>query len=171
MYPPGLAEFHEGWAGHQQLLIAALRDLTPEQLALRTAPHQWAVWQLAAHIAGTRAYWFHDVLGQGDPAVRDMFRVERSTVPGVSLEDAGWEDDESRPRTAAELVDGLERSWSLVDECLRRWGLEDLAVTVERKSRALSRGWVIYHVLEHDIHHGGEISQILGSNGLPPLDV
>lgn len=171
MYPPGLARFYEGWASHQQLLIAALRDLTPEQLALRTASHQWSVWQLAAHIAGTRAYWFHDVLGEGDAAVRDMFRVERSTVPGVSLEDAGWEDDESRPRTAAELVDGLQRSWSLVDECLQRWRLEDLDVTVERKSWIHSRGWVIYHVLEHDIHHGGEISQILGSNGLPPLDV
>jgi uncharacterized damage-inducible protein DinB len=171
MYPPGLAEFYEGWAGHQQLLIAALRDLTPEQVALRTAPHQWAIWQLAAHIAGTRVYWFHDVLGQGDDALRDMFRVERSTVPGVSVEDAGWEDDESQPRTAAELVDGLTRSWSLVDDCLRRWSVEDLQVTVERKSRIRTRGWVIYHVLEHDTHHGGEISQILGSNGLAPLDV
>ncbi len=171
MYPPGLADFYEGWAGHQGLLIAALRDLTPEQVALRTAPHQWAVWQLAAHIAGTRAYWFHDVLGQGETAARDMFRVERSTVPGVSLDDAGWEDDESRPRTAAELVDGLERSWNLVDECLRRWGLEDLDVTVEGKSRTLRRAWVVYHVMEHDIHHGGEISQILGSHGLAPLDV
>jgi uncharacterized damage-inducible protein DinB len=58
-----------------------------------------------------------------------------------------------------------------VDECLRRWALEDLDVTVERKSRTLSRAWVIYHVMEHDLHHGGEISQILGSNGLPPVDV
>ena len=171
MGPTGLSHLYEGWAGHQELLTSALRDLTPAQLALRTAPHQWTVWQLAGHIAGTRAYWFHDVLGEGDAAVRDMFRVERSTVPGVSLEDAGWEDDESRPRTAAELVDGLTRSWSLVHECLRRWTPGDLEVTVVRKSRTRSRGWVIYHVLEHDTHHGGEISQILGSNGRAPLDV
>jgi uncharacterized damage-inducible protein DinB len=171
MYPRGLSEFYEGWAGHQELLVAALRDLTPEQLDLRTAPHQWAVWQLAAHIAGTRAYWFHDILGEGDPGVRDMFRVERSTVPGVSIEDAGWEDDASQPRSAAELIDGLTRTWRLMDDCLRRWTPEDLEVTVVRKSRTRSRGWVIYHVLEHDTHHGGEISQILGSNGLAPLDV
>jgi hypothetical protein len=24
-------------------------------------------------MAGSRAYWFHDVLGEGDPATRDMF--------------------------------------------------------------------------------------------------
>ena len=167
----GLSHLYEGWAAHQELLTTALRDLTPEQLALRTAPHQWTVWQLAGHIAGTRTYWFHDVLGEGDPAVRDMFRVERSTVTGVSVEDAGWEDDESRPRSAAELVDGLARSWSLVDDCIRRWTPEDLEITVERRSRMRSRGWVVWHVMEHDVHHGGEISQILGSHGLAPLDV
>ena len=171
MYPAGIAHIYEGWSGHQELLVAALRDLTPEQVALRTAPHQWAVWQLAGHIAGTRAYWFHDVLGEGDTAVRDMFRVDRSTVPGVSIEDAGWEDDESRPRSVAELVEGLTASWSLVDECLRRWSPEDLATTIVRPSRTRTRGWVVWHVLEHDVHHGGEISQILGSHGLAPLDV
>jgi uncharacterized damage-inducible protein DinB len=171
MYPDGLSYVQDGWADHQELLVAAIRDLTPEQLALRTAPHQWAIWQLAGHIAGTRAYWFHDVLGQGDRAVRDMFRVERSTVPGVSLEDAGWEDDESRPRGASELIEGLVRSWSLVDDSLLSWTPEDLGSTVVRRSRTRSRGWVVWHVLEHDVHHGGEISQILGSHGLAPLDV
>jgi uncharacterized damage-inducible protein DinB len=29
---------------------------------------------------------------------------------------------------------------------------------------------VVWHVMEHDIHHGGEISQILGSNGLSGFD-
>ena len=30
----------------------------------------------------------------------------------------------------------------------------------------VSRSWVIYHVMEHDLHHGGEVSLILGMNGL-----
>jgi uncharacterized damage-inducible protein DinB len=25
----------------------------------------------------------------------------------------------------------------------------------------------VWHLIEHDLHHGGEISQILGSNGIP----
>src|SRR5262245_15514567 len=121
-----LEPFSEGWATYQALVIDALRGLTAEQLALRTAPHQWTVWQLAGHVAGARAYWFHDVLGEGDPSTRDLFRVEQTTVPGVSLDDAGWEDDEDHPRDAAELVNGLERTWTLVDDCLRRWTAEDL---------------------------------------------
>jgi uncharacterized damage-inducible protein DinB len=162
-----LQPFHEGWAMHQALVIDALVDLTPEQLELRTAPHQWTVWQLAAHVAGSRANWFHDALGEGDAATRDCFRVDRTTVPGLSLEDAGWEDDEEHPRIAEELVDGLRRTWTIIDDCLRRWTAEDLAASVARPERTHHRGWVVWHVMEHDIHHGGEISQILGSNGLP----
>jgi len=166
-----LQPFYEGWTRHQALVIDALAGLTPEQLDLRTAPHQWAVWQLAGHVAGTRAYWFHDILGEGDPAIRDLFRVDRTTVPDLPLENAGWEDDEDHPRSAEELVDGLRRTWTMVDDCLRRWTPGDLAGTVVRPSRTHHRGWVVWHVMEHDIHHGGEISQILGSNGLAGLDL
>ena len=171
MYPASLRSFYEGWANYQVLVTAALRDLTPEQLALRSAPHQWAVWQLAAHIAGTRAYWFHDILGEGDASFADMFRVEQTTVPDVPLAEAGWEDDTGHPRDARQLVDALTRTWRLVDECLQRWAPEDLDVTFERGTRTHHRGWIVWHVMEHDVHHGGEISQILGSNGLPSVDI
>jgi uncharacterized damage-inducible protein DinB len=171
MYPPALRPFYEGWANYQELVSAALRDLTPEQLDLRSAPHQWAVWQLGAHVAGTRAYWFHDVLGEGDASFGNMFRVEQTTVADVPLDEAGWEDDADHPRGAAELVDALTRTWRLVDDCLQRWAPEDLDATLERGTRTHHRGWVVWHVMEHDVHHGGEISQILGSNGLPSVDI
>ena len=171
----GLSVVADGWANHQALLVGALKDLTPDQLGLRTAPHQWAVWQIAGHTAGARAYWFQDWMGEGDPAVRDLFRVASTTVPDLPLEDAGWEDDEDHPRDADELVEGLRVTWALIEDCLRRWTAEDLAVQFTRHrpsgDRTVTRGWVVWHVLEHDVHHGGEISQILGSHGLPPLDM
>ena len=168
----GAQPFYEGWGNHQRLLLEAVRGLTSEQLRLRAAPHLWCVWQIAGHIAGSRAYWLHDVVGEGDPAVRDLFRVTSTTVPGLSLGDAGWEDDEDHPRRAAEIVEGLERSWSMVDACLRRWTPEDLAAQFPGPgSRTSTRQWVVWHLLEHDLHHGGEISLILGSNGLQGLDL
>jgi uncharacterized damage-inducible protein DinB len=167
--------FYDGWENHERLLLAAVRNLTPEQLALQTGPHMWSVWQIAGHMAGARVYWLHDRLGEGDPSVRDMFHVIGTTVPDLPLESAGWEDDENHPRGAAEIVEGLERSWTLLDECLRRWTPDDLAVEVSPPSspsgRASTRGWVIWHLMEHDLHHGGEISLILGSSGLQALDL
>jgi uncharacterized damage-inducible protein DinB len=168
---PGLQTFYDGWANYQRLVLEAIRDLSPEHLLLKTAPHQWAVWQLAGHVAGSRAYWFHDVLGEGDPAIRGMFRVASTTVPDLPLEAAGWEDDEAHPRGAAEIVEAFEVTWTMIDECLRRWTPDDLAVQFSRERRGgthtFTRQWVIWHLMEHDLHHGGEISQILGSHGVP----
>src|SRR6266849_4229226 len=36
---------------------------------------------------------------------------------------------------------------------------------------AVSLQWIIWHVLEHDIHHGSEISTILGVHGLPVVEL
>lgn len=171
-----LEPFAEGWSGYQRLLLDALGPLAAEQLSSRTAPHQWAVWQLAAHMAGSRAYWFHDVLGEGDAAVRDLFRVEATTVPDLPLEDAGWEDDEDHPRSARELTEAFERTWSMIEGCLGRWSADDLEVAFPRTRRngeveTFTRTWVVWHLIEHDLHHGGEISQILGTNGIPSLEL
>jgi uncharacterized damage-inducible protein DinB len=171
--PSVLEPFYTGWATHQRRLLAAIADLSPEQLALRPAPDQMAIWQLASHMAGSRAYWFHDVLGEGEPAIRDMFRVASTTVPDLPLENAGWEDDETHPRTAAEIVDAFRLTWALIAECLERWTADDVTVQIpqRRADRTTTRGWVIWHLMEHEAHHGGAISLILGSNGLPGLDL
>jgi uncharacterized damage-inducible protein DinB len=171
-----LVPFVKGWAGYQRLLLDSIGSLDAEQLSSRTAPFQWAVWQLASHMAGSRAYWFHDILGEGDPAVSEMFRVETSTVPDLPLEDAGWEDDERHPRTASELTEAFDRTWAMIEECLRRWTAHDLEVDFSRTRRnsqaeTFTRAWVVWHLIEHDLHHGGEISQILGTNGLPSLEL
>ena len=174
--PAVLTPFYDGWTKYHAKLLDAIRPLTDEQLRLRPAPHQWAIWQLASHMAGCRPYWFGIVLGEpGARRLRDMFRVEETKVPDLPLEFAGWEDNENRPRTATELVDALGRTWAMMDASLQRWGPDELDVEFSRKrmngeTQTFTRGWVIYHLMEHDLHHGGEISNILGSHGLPALD-
>jgi len=36
---------------------------------------------------------------------------------------------------------------------------------------ALSRQWVIWHLIEHDLYHGGELSLTLGMHNIPALDL
>jgi uncharacterized damage-inducible protein DinB len=172
---PSLRPFYEGWANYQRLVMDLIDGLTLEQVGLRTAPHLWAVWQLAGHMAGARTHWFHDVFGEGDPAIRDIFRVASTTVPDLPLEDAGWEDDEDNPRGPAEIVEALGRTWTMIDDCLQRWTSDDLVVEFTRHrptgTQTVSRQWVIWHLMEHDIHHGGEISLILGTHGIPALNL
>ncbi len=172
-YPlPALTDIYRGWAAHQDRLLEVIGPLTDEQMQLRPTPDHWAIWQLASNMAGGRAYWFHEVLGEGDPAIRDRLRVATTTVPGLPLVDAGWEDDENHPRTAAELVDAFQVTWRLIDDCLHRWTEEDLRVAFPRPrghGQASTRGWVIWHVIEHELQHGAEIALILRSHGLRTL--
>ncbi|HEX4716084.1 MAG TPA: DinB family protein [Ktedonobacteraceae bacterium] len=35
----------------------------------------------------------------------------------------------------------------------------------------MTRQWIIWHVIEHDLHHGGEISLILGTHGLTGIAI
>jgi uncharacterized damage-inducible protein DinB len=173
--PSVVTTFYDGWANHQRLLVDAIHDLTPDQVGLRPVAEAWSIWQLAGHVAGSRSYWFQDILGEGDPLIRERFRVNSTTVPDLPLEDAGWEDDEDHPRSAPELVDALDTTWAMIDACLRRWTTEDLAAEFSRSRRSgrqtVTRAWVIWHLMEHDVHHGGEISLILGSNGLNGLEL
>jgi uncharacterized damage-inducible protein DinB len=174
--PAGLTDIYSGWAEQHAKLVDLLGRLIDEHLALRpsTEPEHWAIWQLASNMAGGRAYWFHDVLGEGTAEVRDMFRVASTTVPGLPLNDAGWEDDEDHPRTASELVFAFERTWDLVRDCLGRWTAADLEVVLPAKAGAhptVKRGWVIWHLIEHELQHGAEIAVILRQNGLPTLEL
>jgi uncharacterized damage-inducible protein DinB len=174
--PPGLADIYAGWERLNREIIDVLADLTADQLALRpaTEPHHWAIWQLASNMAGGRAYWFHSVIGEGEPAIRDMFRVSQTTVPDLPLSDAGWEDDENQPRTAAELVDAFEKTWALIQDCLGRWTADDLEVVLPAGAGAhptVKRGWVIWHLVEHELRHSTEIAVILRQNGLPTIEL
>ena len=54
-------------------------------VAARTAPQQWTVWQLASHVAGVRAYWF-GLVDVDTAALRDRFRVTSTTVPGLAVD-------------------------------------------------------------------------------------
>ncbi len=76
--------------------------------------------------------------------------------------------------TAAELVVGLQRTWQMIQDALARWTPADLeqvfpAYGEERPARSLQ--YIIWHVLEHDIHHSGELSSILGAHGLSAVDL
>lgn len=154
-----LITFYSGWQTYQQSLIEAVAPLSSEQLALPTATHHWSIGLLLNHLIGSRVFWFQRWLGEGDPGL----------IP--------WDDDQQSVRQPAELVSGLEESWHLIADALAHWTSADLEplfpppAFLTEEERAFfppqTRRWIIWHVLEHEIHHGGELSLALGALGLP----
>lgn len=157
---PTLAPFYAGWANYQRLLVTALAPLTPEQLAALDSPQQRPVWLLAAHVVAARVGWFQGWMGEGDA----------SLAPYDT-----WDEEGEPPRTAAELITGLEATWALIEGCLARWtpAMLDDPFTRQRSSGPVTRTrqWIIWHVIEHDLHHGGEISLTLSAQGLTGSDL
>ncbi|MBF6590129.1 MAG: DinB family protein [Ktedonobacterales bacterium] len=148
-----LAPYYRGWDSYQKLLVEMVAPRTDEELAVRAAEGLRPAWMIAAHIVAARVWWFHSVLGEGDADLEAM---------------RTWDDDDQPPRQAAELEMGLEKSWRLIHEVLARWRPADLAAEFPRRGHdgTVTRQWVIWHVIEHDLHHGGELSLTLGMHGL-----
>lgn len=153
---------YQGWETYQDRLIDALTPLTPEQLASRTTPRLRSVGENCQHIIGARARWCRLVLKLDAPALDDLAQWDRAGMPAHS---------------ASELVGGLRSSWHVLRDALARWTVADLAYAIPNtdpepgEPEFFTRQWVVWHLIEHDLHHGGEISQILGAHGLPGLDI
>lgn len=155
-----LDTIYENWAGYNAKLRAAVAPLTVEQLTAQPAPHMWPLGQIVQHIISVRIGWFCYTLQDEDE---------------VMLAYGEWGQRESPARSGAELARGLDETWAFIESRLRRWSPEECAQTFpdewDGQTWDVSRSWVIYHVLEHDLHHGGEVSLILGMNGLLGVDV
>jgi uncharacterized damage-inducible protein DinB len=159
-----LTTYYPGWGFYQQRLVDIIAPLAPEQLALPAAPHHWTLGMIVQHIVANRVWWFHGWMGEGGP---DLFAI------------AHWDprdDAEQQPRTAAELVAGLEVTWQMIADALARWTPADLgyvfppaAFLADEEQRAVgprTRQWILWHVHAHEVYHTGELSLGLGTYGL-----
>ena len=156
-----LTTYYTIWKQYQEHIKVALTPLTAEQLALRAAPHLRSIGENAMHIIGTRIGWFMQTLGEefGEEMGAYLKRNEGALRQGAPVP------------TATELAQGLDLTWQLIADCLARWSPADMQQTFpdeeDGKQVYLSRAWVVGHVMEHDMHHGGELSFTLGMHGLP----
>lgn len=156
-----LAPFYKGWDNYQQHLIHALAPLSLEELALRAAPHLRTIGIIATHIIGARARWLYYTLKEGDENLVSLATWDRPGLPA---------------RSAAELISGLKMTWQVIQEDLQRWTIADLEEIIHDtdengEEETFTRQWIIWHLIEHDVHHGGEISFALGMHNLAAIDL
>src|SRR3990170_6480043 len=149
---------HKGWHTYQDVLVGALRPLNADQLSLRAASNLRSVGQISAHIIGARARWFYLLMGEGGREFKTL---------------GNWDRRAAKARTAEELISGLEVTWQGMQAAIARWTPEDWQKTWPgedaREPETITRQWVIWHLIEHDLHHGGEISITLGVHGISAL--
>lgn len=156
---------YEKWPQYDRRLREVIAPMTDEQLAIRAAPDRLPVWAVVGHTAAMRVYWLCEVVGEGGAETTPFWQ-------GATVD---WADDLDRPRSADELVSGLESTFAIVDGCLDRWTPEMLTDRVERHYGGTvqehTRASILLRLLTHEAYHCGELSQTLGIHHLPQIDL
>ena len=154
-----LLSFYKGWDAYQKLLVKAISPLSSDQLTLRVAPHLRSVGENVAHIISGRVSNFL-VLGEAGAEIAPL---------------ETWDEEGAPPRSAAELVSGLEVTWQMIQSALTRWtvaNLNDVFEDVENETVSrFTRQSSLWSTIKHDLHHSGEVSLTLGTHHLDGLDL
>lgn len=145
--------FHH-WTEVRQGLTQALDSLTDAQLDFVPRPGLWSLRETVTHMAGTEDGWlrycaFHVIDGWEEA------NYPPENYPTVaSLKALLAEVHERCMAYFAEDADSV-----MAREVVLPWGP---TVTIE---------WIVWHVLEHEIHHRGEVYLMLGLNSIEAPDV
>ena len=189
-----LLPFYAGWGTYNQCLIAAIAPLTSGQLALRITPQHWSIGMYVTHIIANRAWFFHARMGEGSEDLTpyelwalgvceaDVDPLHSAAELVVGLEKTWQMIEQTLTRlTHADLfevfppLDQAERvrHAKLVEPAFQPFAQMwlDAAARSGELRPAVSRQQIIWGVLEHDIHHGSEISTTLGVHGLSVIEL
>ncbi|HEY64331.1 MAG TPA: DinB family protein [Caldilineae bacterium] len=141
------------WDTVRRDLLRGLELFTDEELDFRPAPvYQRTVGDIARHIAEAEDGWFHYVV-----------RGEHSAWPEYSRD--------AYP-TRQSVINLLERVHEKTLAWLETVDEDDLDQVIRTPWNAeLSLQWIIWHVLEHEIHHRGELYLCLGLLGKEAPDI
>ena len=153
-----VSTIYAGWQTYQSRLITALAPLTDVQLGLRVAPGLRSIEEIVTHMIGARSRWF--MIDEDTEELAEFARWDRPDMP---------------IRSAAELVEGLESTWRLMQDAIAHWTPEAWQRTYPGDEPGdppvITCRWIIWHLLEHDLHHGGEVSLTLGLYGYAAPDI
>jgi uncharacterized damage-inducible protein DinB len=145
--------FH--WDEVRSGLLRAVDLLTDAQLDFTPRPELRTVRQVLVHIAEAEEGWFRYVVEQKTKSW-DEAKIKKASYPTVAslkrlLTDVHDRTDALLKTLPVEELDGLRQN---------PWGGSPVSVR-----------WIIWHVLEHEIHHRGELFLMLGLMGMQGPDI
>ncbi len=146
------ARVFDSWLDYQNALMRAIEPLTDAQLRHRPLPGRRSIGEIAEHIVFGRALHTHRALGNDAEAL----------VPLLS-----WYVASDPPRSAAEIVRGLEMTWRVIVECVMRGSPTD-EIPVSDEGTDIQAIWGLF---DHDLPHAGQLSLLLRAAGLAGVEI
>lgn len=139
-------------------LVAAVRTLTPEQLAWKAPDHPNSIGWLLAHIADVEEWWITTVALRKQPV--DSSAFERFKKASKLDEYLGLLNETYEATTAYLESESLD-DWDTVFYSAS--GTDDNGKSFDIK---VSKRWLIWHTIEHQARHRGQIFMLMRMQGL-----
>lgn len=134
--------------------LSALRMLSPEQLHYRPEGWHSSAWELAVHTAGAEWIWIY----------RNALRR------------APWEERWQKDQFGD--LEALIAYWSRLHRITVEWLQESPVRELNRKYPMpyvdfpfATMNWIVYHVMEHESHHRGQIFMLMRMQGVTPPEI
>ncbi len=140
------------WGRVRKDLIQMVSWFSEDELFFKPAPACWAVGETFLHIAECEDYWIHAVVRKDLPL---HLRYQMSQYPSGRAIRKRLELSHERTR---QFIEGLKQP-----------DLEWRFATPTGETQTLYE--ILWHVIEHEVHHRGELSLILGLLGHTGLEV
>lgn len=148
-----LSKIFSHWEQVREDLLVTIDQFEDHELIYTPFESAWPVGQIMLHIGSAEEGWFGYVINKELIAWPEYEMENYPTRESIKILLT-----DIHQRTKADL-----ESWNLADL--------DRPIRLPWNDHELSLNWIIWHVLEHEIHHRGELSFVLGMLGRDGLDV
>lgn len=147
----------EGIFSHWNLvrkgLISVISKFSESDLSFQPYPESWQAGQIMIHIGNAEEGWFRHVITKEIEEWPGHLQFENYPTKGKILA----------------ILDSVHQK---TDSYLGTLSEKDLSTAIHTPwGKSIPLQWIIWHVIEHEIHHRGELSLILGILGKEGLDV
>lgn len=169
-YDPESQRLIGSWAAglddQSRLLRHAVAGLGVAELEWQRQPGHNTIGMLLTHLAVVEVYWIRAVATgvhrrpEADAVIREVLGVGMAD-DGMPLAAEGGHPAVLAGHDLDAYLALLAKARSAIHGVLRSWRDDDLGETCAVKDARASRGWILYHVLEHFSGHFGQIRLIL----------
>ena len=122
---------YSNWPGYNRALRDVIAAMTDEQLVMQPAAGRWPLWASVGHLACQRVSWLCGFAGEPG--------AETAPFPDA-LHYCPGDEDLEHVLGANQLVEALDSTFQIIENCLDMWTLEMLDEEIRREF--VSEAWV-----------------------------
>lgn len=141
-----LYELYPHWETRTNRILKSLEPRTPFELDFKFRPSMHSLGNLYRHILTAEIFWMEDIVGGRGKMFAEL--------------------DEKEFYNSKTITDKWHSVRNRSQEIVRPYSITDLKKSFSNRKKTVELGYVLWHVVEHEIHHSGQISAMLRAQNL-----